>query len=278
MPYKTILVHLSDEKSVEPLLEVACDLARRSEAHLIGLYVIPSFVPPSALEVPYSNEFIELNRKAQKEIAARIKDKFDATVANQSFVSEWREADAAGTSVSEVIYLQARSVDITILQQGGPAENYSQNDIIERTAFESGRPVLIVPNAGSFPNLGSRVLLAWNGKREATRAVWDALPLLQNAEKVHIVTVNPKTVAYSADLPGARLAATLARHGVNCETSQTESAGLSVGDVMLNYAAEHGINLMVMGCYGHSRLREMVFGGATKNILEHMTAPVLMSH
>lgn len=278
MTYKTILVHLSDEKTFEPMLEVACNLARRFEAHLIGLFVVPTFVPPSAVEVPYSSELLEVNRKAQRQIAARIKTAFEATVANQSFVGEWRCADGAGRSVGEVVFEQARCVDLTILRQGGAEDSYSQNDVIERTAFESGHPVLIVPTAGRFPTIGSKVLLAWNGRREATRAVWDALPLLQSAEQVHVLTVNPQKVAASADLPGSELAATLSRHGVNCETAHTITSELGVGDIMLNYTAENAIDLIVMGCYGHSRLRELVFGGATKNILEHMTAPVLMSH
>lgn len=278
MTCKTILLHLSEEKNADQLLEAACNTARRFEAHLIGLYVMPSFIPPAALEVAYSGELLEISRNAQKEIAARLKKKFEAAIANQSFVGEWRLGDATGSSTGDVICEQARTADLTILQQAGDEDSYGLAEIIEKTAFDSGRPILVVPTRGHFPKLGSDVLIAWNASRESARAVFDALPFLKAADKVHIVTVDPQDVQPSSDFPGSELAATLARHGVNCETEKTFTGDIRVGDVILNYTADNGINLIVMGCYGHSRLREFVFGGATKNILQHMTAPVLMSH
>lgn len=152
-------------------------------------------------------------------------------------------------------------------------------DVPERIIIESGRPVLMIPNAGRYPKIGERINVAWNSRREASRAVFDALPLLTAAQRVRIVWVNPQgEKEIAGDLPGAEIAATLARHGVKCEVAPTTSSDIGVGDVILSGLSDDSADLLVMGAWGHSRMRELVFGGATRHILEHMTVPVLMSH
>jgi nucleotide-binding universal stress UspA family protein len=144
---------------------------------------------------------------------------------------------------------------------------------------ESGRPVLIIPRAGSGHELGQNVLVAWNGRREASRAVFDALPILQQAKAVRIVAVNPQSDEEAAqDVAALDIRGSLERHGVRCEPVQTVGPRGGVGQTMLTCAKDYGCDLLVMGCYGHSRLREFVLGGATRHVLSHMTIPVLMSH
>ncbi len=278
MSYKTILLHLRDEKTAEQLLNTACRLARRYEAHLIGLHVLPPIVLPPPIEVPYGAELIAANKGAAAKTMAKLKDNFETTVANQPFVSEWRAVEAGASSVARTVCEQARAVDLTVLGQSVPNTAGQGDDTVEYTAFESGRPLFIVPSAGRFDKHCERIMIAWNGRKEAVRAVFDALPLLKGADKVHIVSVATGAASDLVDIPGAQIAAALARHGVSCETAQTVSGDISVGDVLLNFTADNGIDLIVMGCYGHSRLREFVFGGATRTILAQMTAPVLMSH
>ena len=152
-------------------------------------------------------------------------------------------------------------------------------DIADRLAVESGRPVLIVPNEGLHKDFGKKVLVAWNARREAARAVFDALPLLQQADEVKVVWVNPQDEGgAAADVPAGDICAALARHGVKCEATEVARPQAGVGRTLLMRAAEYGSDLLVMGCYGHSRLREFVLGGASRHVLDHMTIPVLMSH
>jgi len=149
--------------------------------------------------------------------------------------------------------------------------------IIEAALFDSGRPVVVVPFVHREPFKLDRVLVAWDGGRLAARALGDALPLLRRAPAVDVVVVTTEPVK-SDEIPGADIARMLARHGVAVELRRIGAAGISVADAILNDAAESAADLIVMGGYGRSRLREFVLGGTTRAILTSMTAPVLMSH
>jgi nucleotide-binding universal stress UspA family protein len=145
--------------------------------------------------------------------------------------------------------------------------------------MESGRPVLIVPNAGVHPRVGGRVLVAWNARREAARAVFDALPILRGATDVKVVWVNPQSERERAqDIPAGDICTSLARHGVRCQATEQIAPRGNVGETLLACAKEVSADLLVMGCYGHARVRELVFGGASRHVLAHMALPVLMSH
>ncbi|HRD76049.1 MAG TPA: universal stress protein, partial [Hyphomicrobiaceae bacterium] len=174
----------------------------------------------------------------------------------------------------------ARTADLVIAGQRDPDYDFSiVLDVPERLAVETGRPVLVIPRVGDFPTIGSRVTVAWNGGREAARATFDALPLLQLAQSVRVVSVSQHddgTVGRS--LPTTEIATTLARHGIRVEAAMTTAENIKVGDALLSGLCDEQTDLLVMGAYGHSRFREMVFGGATQHILAHMTAPVLLSH
>jgi nucleotide-binding universal stress UspA family protein len=138
----------------------------------------------------------------------------------------------------------------------------------EQVALASGRPVLIVPYAGHFDNVGRRVLIAWNATREAARAVSDAMPLLTSTELVTVLTIDPREGPHGhGKLPGADIALHLARHGVEAQIERTVSAGMPVGEVLLSRVADLGADLIVMGAYGHSRAREVLLGGATRSVL-----------
>ena len=143
----------------------------------------------------------------------------------------------------------------------------------------SGRPVLAVPYAGDFPVVGERVLVAWNASREAARAVNDALPLLAQAKMVTVLAVNPRFgIRGHGDVPAADIALHLARHGVKAEAAHTASGDIADSQALLSYAADISADLIVAGAYGHSRAREVIFGGMTRTLLREMTVPVLFSH
>ena len=280
MTYKTILVYLNDERRAGQLLDVAVNIADRQSAHLIGLYVVPSGIYGSPTH--YGQRLIESGRQSFRAEGKRIGDAFEKATRGRTIVAEWRvvEPPHDHPGPAEVVIQNARVCDLVIASQADEAWDYSLLlDFPERIALESGRPTLIVPHAGRFPKCGQRALVAWNGKRESARAAFDAMPLLEKAEAVRIVAVDPsgEDVAFSRGQLN-EIGAALARHGVKCETAHSVAPDTGVGDDLLNRAADFSADLIVMGCYGHSRLREFVLGGASRSILQHMTMPVLMAH
>ena len=152
------------------------------------------------------------------------------------------------------------------------------SDFPEYVVMNAGRPVLLVPYAGEFPHVGRKVLLAWDGSMEASRAINGAMPMLRQAQEVKVVVFNAEQqVNVHGQQPGADLALYLARHGVKVDVLQ-ETTEQDSGNALLSLAADVNADLLVMGCYAHSRFREMLLGGATRTVLESMTLPVLMSH
>ncbi len=281
MTYHTILVHLTDPVRAKRLMRVALGLRRGAKAHIIGLYAIPSaFLLGAGMPgTPNPIVFDDLRRQFQ-ESAGEIKAIFEDACAGANCIGEWRSVDAAETSVSEVVLQHARSVDLVIASQvDGSWTNAEAYDFPQVLALESGRPVLIVPNEGPLVPVGRRVVIAWNGRRESARAAFDAVPLLHAASAVKVVWANADDEPYVAhDVPAADLCTALARHGVPCEATTASGHGLSAGAVLLREAKGFGADMLVMGCYGHSRLREFIFGGATAHVLDTTHIPVLMSH
>ena len=165
----------------------------------------------------------------------------------------------------------------TIMGQSNPDEDVAPTTrtLPIHTVMDSGRPLLVVPYAGTFATVGKRVLVAWNGGREASRAVHDALPILEGAELVSVLSINPKGEDH---FPGFDISVELARHGVKTEALRTVSGYVSVGDLLLSEAADLSVDMIVMGAYGHSRLREFILGGASQQLMDSMTVPVFMSH
>jgi nucleotide-binding universal stress UspA family protein len=278
MSYKTILVHLNDERRVKGVIDAATLIGQRANAHVIALYVMPPI--PTYGPTAFGAGYIQAGLRAFREEADRVHKAFEEASIGRPIVPEWRLVEPGERTVADCVVDHGRNCDLIIVGQRDPSFDFSSIlDVPERVIMESGRPVLLIPNAGTFPKIGERVTVAWNTRREATRAVFDALPFLEAAERVRIVWVNPQREARAAgDLPGAEIAATLARHGVKCEIATAVSAEIDVGDVLLSGLTDDASDLLVMGAWSHSRMRELVFGGATRQILEHMTVPVLMSH
>lgn len=281
MTYKTILVQLNDERRAGLLIDAARFVGELDEAHVIGVYAVPTVAYGSPMRIGAT--IIEAGRKRFHEEADRIKKTFEEAMRGRAIKTEWRllESHVGYRDCAELVIEQARSADLVIAAQSDSSwEDSAMLDFPERIAMESGRPTLLVPYAGRFPKFGSRVVIAWNGSREAARAVFDALPLLQRASVVQILSITRGTQKKSdtRTIEAADIGAALARHGVTCELAQSIAVGLEVEDDLLSRAADFSADLIVMGCYGHSRLREFVMGGASHSILKQMTMPVLMSH
>jgi len=173
---------------------------------------------------------------------------------------------------------QANLSDIIVAGQLNPEKHiYGDKNQPEHLVMESGKPVLIVPYIGFPQSMGKNVMVAWDQSREASRAIHDAMPLLEKAENVHVCSVVNKKES-ETEIVAADLAEHLARHNINVETHPTVHTDVPVAETLLSRAADHDIDLMVMGAYGHSRLREYTLGGTTRTILKSMTLPVLMTH
>jgi nucleotide-binding universal stress UspA family protein len=275
MSYKTILVHLNDKNRAEAILEPAIALATRYNSHLHGLHIeagsaAPSPVAYASLEAAPSPP----QSSNSDEIAAT----FSRMTAKGAFVAEWEALKVPRFELTSAVLEHGRTVDIIIAGQTNPERDLAPlRNFPERLALESGRPVLVIPYAGRYSSIGRNVVIAWKAGRESARAVFDALPLLQGAENVHILEVRGRADE-EALAPDTSIAASLARHGIRTAIRTSVAPDISVGDEILSRLADLDADLLVMGAYGHSRMRELVFGGVTRHIARHMTAPTLFSH
>ncbi|MDP2619620.1 MAG: universal stress protein [Hyphomicrobiales bacterium] len=281
MGYRTILLNLQDPNRAETIIEAGIGIARTFGAHLIGLHVVPKvqyFYATAAIQV--ATEVFEAEQRFFDEQAQKLKNIFDREIPTD-VVCEWRRIEADGPVTTNSIVVQAICADLVVTAQIDP-ERGLESDIgtPERVVMESGRPVLVLPYAGQFKTIGDNVLIGWNASREAARTIYDALPVLKKAKSVKLLWVNPESEngGSGTGIPGSEMATSLSRHGVKVEVGHSATKEVGVGDELLSRAADQGADLLVMGAYGHSRVREYVFGGATRHILQHMTIPTLMSH
>ena len=278
MALKDLVVHVDSTPASNNRVDAAIALAAAHEAHLVGLYVITA---------PYIQGFVRqhlgedlLRRQAEflVETAGRAEADFNERAQRAGISAEWRTVEGA---IEPALALHGRYSDIVVVGQHDPEHEQpgTERDMPDRLILSSGRPVLVIPNVGTYPVIGQRAMIAWDASRLATRAVHDALPLLESAKHVVVMAVNPKSgESGHGDIPSADICLHLARHGIDCEAQHVFADDIDVGDMLLSRAADQGIDLLVMGAYGHARWRELVLGGVTRHMLGHMTMPVLMSH
>jgi len=247
-------------------LSVACLVAEPFVPAIVGVHI-----PEDLLR----HQLAEAEREADGLIAQARE-----AATRRGIAVEARRETATLDRLPQVLARQARHADLVIVGQPNPELDGVDDALLAEAAFmDSGRPALIVPYIGARRVPPQRVIVAWDGSREAARAANDALPFLVRAAAVTVLVVDAaKHAAHLGERPGADIATHLARHGARVEVKQVQSGGLGVGDVILSQASDEGADLVVMGGYGHSRLREMVMGGVTRHLLEHMTCPVLLSH
>jgi nucleotide-binding universal stress UspA family protein len=278
MSYKTVIVHCDGSPKTSHRLAVAVQLAQRHGAHLVGVHVQEPFNVPPFTEgaIAMDELFTAYDAAAQADQAAAAAT-FRKAAKGAGISTEWRSAK--GYADAELA-VQARYADIVVVGQTEPDnESLTPTDLPETIALSTGRPALVVPHIGAPPKVGKTVMLCWNASRESARAASDALPLLREAEKVIVLAVDPRSSnqGHGAE-PGADVAGWLARHGVKVTVQRDAAADSDVGDVILSRAADHDVDLIVMGLYGHSRMREMVMGGASRTLLSSMTVPVFVAH
>ncbi len=280
MAYKNILVHIDDSTASAGCVTAALALAKAHGAHLTGLYVIiepglPAFV---AAEIP--GDVLVERRQAARQVAEEAAEGFRRELDRAGVNGESRIDSGLVEKVASVIALHARYADLVVVGQFPVDEEPAVGrHMAENLILSSSRPALVIPYIGAPEGFGRTVTLAWDAGREAARAVADAMPLLERAERVHVLAVNPRSgISGHGEEPGADIALHLARHGITAEVNHTHAKDVGVGDMILSWLSDSGSGLLVMGAYGHSRLRELILGGVTRRIFESMTVPVLMSH
>jgi nucleotide-binding universal stress UspA family protein len=293
MAIRTILAPLSGGPSSEGAIETACSLALRFGAHIEVLHVRAD--PTDALPLlgqdistPVAGELIELARRESESNAAKARAAFDAAIARHSLpVREkpfgigqaatgsasvcWREEIGHAPSI---VPKRARLSDLVVLGQSGRVDEQPHSDTLDETVVLGGRPVLLAP-ARSLGPLGNVIAIAWNASPEAARAVSGALPFLASAREVHILSVGKE----DESLSDAELATYLGWHGIAAAAHHVQPVkGVKTGELLLASSRDKGADLLVMGGYGHAPWREMIFGGATVQIVGHSRLPVLLSH
>lgn len=279
MSYKTILVHIDESKSAIKRTQIAHQIAAKFDAHITGVALtgISRYIFEST-DLGVGDPNIMLHLSALRERAEKAIAQF--TQASANFGVATTESLIANDEANGGLGLRARYADLIIIGQTNRNEPSPSvlSDFPEFMIVNSGRPVLVTPHTGETLTVGERCVVAWDGSREAARALTDALPLLKASQLVQLLIINPeKRSETHGEEPGADIALYLSRHGVNIEIATCFSTQ-DTGTAVLHACKELGADLLVMGGYGHSRFREMIMGGTTRTILEKMTIPVLMSH
>lgn len=279
MIYKSILVQVDGSARTAVRCKIAAEIAARENAHLIGTSMtgISRFAyGPGKIDV--NDSVVKSHLDGLRSHCRESLKVFEKAVSTANVTSF--EARVLDDEAGDAICLQARYADLVIVAQHDPDEEYPHvaEDFPEYVVSNCGRPVLMVPYTGEFAHVGRRVLIAWDGSREASRAITGALPFLREADIVHLVVFNAeKTFDVHGALPGNDIALYLARHEVKVEVLR-QTTPIDIGNAILSLAADMSSDLLVMGAYSHSRMREVLLGGVTRTVLRSMTVPVLMCH
>lgn len=267
MSYKNLIVHMDSGDRALERLDTAIGLAKRWGARVVGVFA----------EVDAGL----LGRAAEREVVAAYDDAgtvFAERTAAAGVPGVWRSlVHGNHHQVTQTVIEAARRADLTILGQNDKENRSSRTpaDLAEQVVINAGRPVLLLPYAGSFPTVGTRVLVAWNGGRESARAANDAVPLMQGADRVVVMAMNPQG---SRPLDGSGLCDHLSCHGITADRELLEVKDIGVADYVLSHCTDIAADLLVMGAFGHYGFPHMLRGGVTRDIINHMTVPVLLSH
>ena len=278
MSYKTILAVLQGKTDCERVLDCALPLAVRYSAHLIGVHA-------EAIPVPYvtpmgfpDTDFITTSVGINQERSDQLKAMFEQRASREGVAHEWHAMENVSGDSAVSALATARACDLIVIQQSNPDAASGAMADVEALLFDSGRPVLLVPYAVSVNRAFKKVLIAWNGTAQAARATFDALSFIKDAEETEILTLDARdTGMQDRALAGVDIATTLARHGARVTYAGQSTDGLSAGEAIENRIAETGAELLVMGAYSQSWLKEFFFGGATRTLLQSMPTATLMS-
>ena len=279
MTIKDLLLHLESDDSARPAIDFATSLAVRTGAHLRAAGIVIEYPPPTAgpslagagfVSIAALEELIQENREALEDYGRKFVANAPAGVQAEFTVIQGYRGDACRDFAR-----LARYYDLSVIGQGAPEDGRLDRRIVSETLFGSGRPVFVVPFIHKGPARLERAMICWDGGVQAARTLAAAMPLLALSRSVEVVSIGGNRERDTE--PDLSIARHLARHGISVSLTALPG-GEEVGDAILSYAAETGVDYIVMGAYGHWRLTEFVMGGTTRTVLASMTAPVLMAH
>lgn len=279
MSYRTILVCLNDLDRNAALLEGAAGLARDHGAHLQGLYVVPAIEIYAG--VGFEPVVFEDRHNAFRKAEWSLRKSFESTLENFGIRGDFEAVESASPDICAHVIDRVRRCDIAVINQ--PTDNHDlfavDRNFAERVILSAGRPTIVVPRTGDTKLVPDLAIVGWSGTREAARAAFDSVPILKKARSVRVVSIDPdKTHPYVRGAPESELATGLSRHGINTTFEPIVSGGEEAGSILLKMATDSHAGLLVMGAYGHSRLSELILGGATRSVLAGMKCPVIFSH
>ena len=273
MSIKDILVYVDDGTRNGNHIQATVDVALAYQARLTGIYVVNDPFSRMGVCIDIADDLRQALASAVSEDTERAEKLFRDKVGSCGLATEWHSEDG---EMVDVVTRHARYADLVVAAQSDPdSSSYGGHDIPDQVILAVGCPVMIIPRKGSFDGIGRRVLVAWDAGRSAARAVRDAMPFLERAEDVKVVSVN--IAIEGSEGPATTLCRRLERCGVRAEPRDLIVKGRK-RDALLCAAEKEGADLIVMGAYGHSRWQELVLGGVTQHMLSHATIPVLMSH
>jgi nucleotide-binding universal stress UspA family protein len=274
---KDIVVNLSVGEGGSFAGDYAVSVAGALDAHVTGIAFVYDAIVPVAATGYIPPEVIETQQRDSETAAKAALDRFAAATSRAGVSAEPVKVGASFAGAGEQFGLIARRFDLVVVGQAEPEKDNVEELIAESALFESGRPVIVVPYIQKAPLKLDRVMVCWDGSRAATRAIGDAMPLLERAGSVELVIAGNER-GKRDEIPGADMGQHLARHGLKVDVKRIAGGNIDVADALLSHAADANIDFVVMGGYGHSRLREFVLGGVTRSILRAMTTPTLLSH
>ena len=280
MSYKSILLYADRSPGGAASRALAFDLAERFGAHLTALVLgIEPSVPTYGCH-PVLLDALEVQRQAALDDAQDLAGEIGRAMEREGLIVDCRVEPCLAPACADVVSRHTRYSDLLVMAQPDPDEpGLAGRHLPEHVVLGCGRPVLIVPYIGVRGNVGKRVAVTWNASREAGRAMQDALPFLSRADELSLLIVKPDSAsADHGEDPGSDIALYLARHECKVNVRTIKATELPPEEAILSSLADFGADMLVMGAYGHARLRELALGGVTQHILEHMTVPVLMSH
>lgn len=274
---KDLVVNLSVGAPRDAASEYAVSIARTFEAHIAGIAFAFEPVVAPAIMGGIPADIIDAQRSISQKAAEDAIRAFEAAAKRDGISAEHRQLAATLGGAADLFGRIARRFDLAVVGQAEPNKLAAQDLIIEGALFESGRPVIVVPYIQRDALKLDRVLICWDGSRNAGRAIADAMPFLERSKAIDVVIVASGRER-TGEIPGIDIGQHLARHGLKVDVKRIVAADTDVPNTILSYAADSSADFIVMGGYGHSRLREFVLGGATRGILDSMTVPTLMSH
>ncbi len=280
MSYKDLLVHLDDTAICAERVEAAVALAKREGARLTGIALALESTISTYIGIDFPSSLTDAQQEIVQKAAESAVEKFETSAKEAGIEYASRILKCSASKATSRLAFFARHADLIFVGQPNPNEKGKafQEHLLEAVLHNSGRPVYVVPYIGRYNAKVRKAVIAWDGSKKAVRAVNDAIPMLKARKEVIVLVINPKKRGDEfGGQQGENLVGHLERYGINAKVATVVSPDLSIDTTIQNYISDAGADLLVMGAFGHSRLREKAFGGVTESILHQMIVPVLMS-